>query len=431
MSIDNLNLTEIPSVKLGDVCKFQGGNGFREEIQGAKSGDYPFIKVSDMEILANKKYILDANNWLDQKTYLKESIKLFPKDSVVFAKVGAALLLNRRRIITRETAIDNNMMAAIPENIDPEFLFYLLSKIDFADFVQSGAVPSVNQTQISNIEIKLPCSSEQKQIAAILSTIDRAIAQTEAIIAKQQRIKTGLMQDLLTKGIDEHGNIRSEVTHEFKDSAIGRIPVEWEVETCSAMCREIIVGIVIRPAQYYKPSGVPILRSANVKENRIDFSDLVYMSEKDHNILRKTCLYEGDLVTVRTGYPGTTAVIPPELDGSNCVDIVISRPDRRRIRPNYLALWINSDFGKKQVLEGQGGLAQQHFNVGEVRKLLVKVPKIDEQSKIENLLVQSNDSLKYQQHLQKLHQLKNGLMQDLLTGKIRVTELLKEREPAI
>jgi len=262
-------------------------------------------------------------------------------------------------------------------------------------------------------------------------SIDRAIEQTEAIIAKQQRIKTGLMQDLLTKGIDEDGNVRSEETHEFKDSSLGCIPVDWEVEPCSTICKEIVVGIVVRPAQYYRPSGVPVLRSANVKENIVDFSDMVYMSEEDNNSLSKSRLCKGDLVTVRTGYPGTTAVIPPELEGSNCIDIVISRPDLKQISSYYLAVWINSDFGKKQVLEGQGGLAQQHFNVGEVRKLLVKVPTIDEQSRIEDLLLlQSEIVLGYQEQMQKLHRQKTGLMQDLLTGKIRVSGLLKDTAAA-
>ena len=139
------------STTLGQVCDFSGGNGFREELQGRKSGDYPFIKVSDMELPGNKKEIVAANNWVDNKTRKKEAFKAFPKDSVVFAKVGAALLLNRRRILTMPTCIDNNMMAAVPKSIDSAFLFYLLSDIDFADFVQSGAVPSINQAQLSGI----------------------------------------------------------------------------------------------------------------------------------------------------------------------------------------------------------------------------------------------------------------------------------------
>jgi len=121
-------------------------------------------------------------------------------------------------------------MAAIPEKIESDFLFYFLSSIDFSNFVQSGVVPSINQRHLSNIDILLPSPIEQEKIAEGLSTVDRSSAQTEALITKQQRIKTGLMQDLLIKGIDEAGNIRSEETHEFKDSPLGRIPVEWEVE---------------------------------------------------------------------------------------------------------------------------------------------------------------------------------------------------------
>jgi type I restriction enzyme S subunit len=93
-----------------------------------------------------------------------------------------------------------------------------------------STVKGIRLEQLLNFEIFTPPLPEQAKIAEILSTVDRAIAQTEALIAKQQRIKTGLMADLLTRGIDEHGNLRSEATHAFKDSPLGRIPVEWEVQ---------------------------------------------------------------------------------------------------------------------------------------------------------------------------------------------------------
>ena len=141
---------------LGEVCEFIGGNGFPEQLQGRKDGDYPFIKVSDMELPGNKKMIVQANNWIDRKTQTNEAFNICPEFSVVFAKVGAALLLNRRRIITRPTCIDNNMMAAVPSGIQPLFLYYVLSNIDFADLVQSGAVPSINQRQISGISFDMP-----------------------------------------------------------------------------------------------------------------------------------------------------------------------------------------------------------------------------------------------------------------------------------
>jgi len=280
---------------------------------------------------------------------------------------------------------------------------------------------------IESVEIPVPPKPEQTKIAEILSTVDRAIEQTEALIAKQQRIKTGLMQDLLTRGIDEHGNLRNEQTHQFKDTPLGRMPVAWEVAPCITLCREIIVGIVIRPAQYYRPDGIPILRSANVRENNVSEEDLVYMSARDNDMLSKSQLHTGDLVTVRTGYPGTTSVIPPKYNGSNCVDIVISRPNHEKIRSEFLSLWVNSDQGRKQVIEGQGGLAQQHFNVGEMRSLLVKVPDLREQERIENTLYSQSKTLRTTaENLHKLRSLKTALMQDLLTGNKRVTPLFNE-----
>ena len=87
-----------------------------------------------------------------------------------------------------------------------------------------------------------PVPDEQAKIAEVLSTVDRAIEETEALIAKQQRIKTGLMQDLLTRGIDEHGNLRSEQTHEFKDSPLGRIPVEWDIASLGSVAKSVTSG---------------------------------------------------------------------------------------------------------------------------------------------------------------------------------------------
>ena len=116
-----------------------------------------------------------------------------------------------------------------------QFLCYSGQSIDRS---RSSGYDGSNGTALSSKEFlrlrfRLPSKPEQTKIAEILSTVDRAIEQTEALIAKQQRIKTGLMQDLLTRGIDEHGNLRSEQTHKFKDSPLGRIPVEWEVEILS------------------------------------------------------------------------------------------------------------------------------------------------------------------------------------------------------
>ena len=164
------------------------------------------------------------------------------------------------------------------------------------------------------------------------------------------------------------------------------------------VCRRVEVGIVIRPTQYYASIGVPMLRSANVRESGIDLTGLGVHVEADHAMMSKSAVTPGDLVTVRTGYPGTTAVVPDGLATANCVDIIISRPGPR-IQPHFLAIWINSDQGKDQVLRGQGGLAQQHYNVSQLKKLLVPVPSLREQQRISSIVALAGERVRYESAL--------------------------------
>lgn len=184
---------------LGDLCSFKGGFGFKEVFQGKIVGDIPFIKVSDMNLKGNEIFITKANNWLTQEDICTIRVKPFPADSVVFAKVGAALLLNRRRILIRDTIVDNNMMAGIPfEGCDTNYLYQLMLRIDFARFVQDGAVPSINQSDLSRFKIKFPPLPEQQKIAAVLTAADNEIDLLQKKLAFLKQEKAALMQQLLT-----------------------------------------------------------------------------------------------------------------------------------------------------------------------------------------------------------------------------------------
>ncbi|HEI4225191.1 TPA: restriction endonuclease subunit S [Escherichia coli] len=185
--------------QLGDLCAFKGGFAFKEVYQGQSMGELPFIKVSDMNLLGNERNIEYSNNWVSFETAKLMKAKPFPESSIVFAKVGAALLLNRRRILLRPTIIDNNMMAAVPSNAaDTEFLYQLLMAIDFARFVQEGAVPSINQGDLSSFKLSYPYVEEQQKIAAVLSAADAEISTLEKKLACLKDEKKALMQQLLT-----------------------------------------------------------------------------------------------------------------------------------------------------------------------------------------------------------------------------------------
>ncbi|MCC6489640.1 MAG: restriction endonuclease subunit S [Candidatus Hydrogenedentes bacterium] len=315
---------------------------------------------------------------------------------------------------------------ARPDVADDYFLLNaILVNVDYLHRRSQGSTfLAISYKDLSCLSVPSPARGVQSRIAEILSTVDEAIEQTEALIAKYQQIKAGLMHDLFTRGVTPDGRLRpprDQAPHLYKESPLGWIPKEWGVRPCAQVCEMITVGIVIRPAQYYVAEGIPAFRSANIRETGIDLSDLVYIAPHSNAFLAKSQVQPGDVLTVRTGYPGTSAVVPPEFAGANCVDVLISRPRPSVVLPDFLASWINSSFGKDQVLRTQGGLAQQHFNVGELRDLLVILPEMSEQVGIVGRLAAVSNKLGEERSLvEKSQQRKNGLMHDLLTGRVRV-----------
>jgi type I restriction enzyme S subunit len=206
----------------------------------------------------------------------------------------------------------------------------------------------------------------------------------------------------------------------YKQTEVGVIPEEWDISPCSAVSERIMVGIVIRPSQYYVKNGVPAFRSANIREEGINDLDLVFISEASNLVLSKSQTRTGDVLTVRTGYPGTSAVVHSKHAGCNCIDILITRPSDK-VDSEWLAIWINSPFGKEQVLRNQGGLAQKHFNVGDLRNLVVALPQLPEQRAIAAVLSDVDALLGGLARLiAKKRDLKQAVMQQLLTGQTRL-----------
>ena len=220
------------------------------------------------------------------------------------------------------------------------------------------------------------------------------------------------MQQLLTRGI---GHTR------FKQTEIGEIPEDWGVAKLDDVCEWIGVGIASSTTHAYAKDGIPIIRNQNIKEGYIDSSNLLRINlEFDQNNKTKR-IRTGDVLSVRTGYPGLSAVVPPEFDQCHCFTTLISRPNINILKPEYLCWWINSDCGKRFVLSGQAGGAQQNFNVGELRKMPLAIPPKDEQQRIAGII---EDMLRmiqmYEKDIESIRTLKKGLMQDLLTGRVRV-----------
>jgi type I restriction enzyme S subunit len=404
--------------ELGDIATFSGGSAFKEMYQGENSGKHPFIKVSDMNLPENNRYIAQANNWVSEEIRQQAKIKLFPSDSVVFAKVGAALLLNRRRQLIRETAIDNNMMAAIPNTCDHNFLYYSMQSIDLANIVQSGAVPSVNQSQMESIPTVTPPLPEQKKIASILTSVDEVIENTQKQIDKLQDLKKATMNELLTKGIGHT---------EFKDSELGRIPKSWEVGSLSNLIT-IKHGYAFEGAFFTStPNGITLLTPGNFhRDGHLYFGSKTkyYTGE----IPKDYILNNGDLLVVMTDLTAEMTILGNTLilSATNIIlhnqrigKIVFSDED---FHLGFLNLIMNSRYVKKFVKLNATGTTVRHTSPTKIMDCDVPIPSLSEQTRIASIIscIQENIE-KQQEKLSQTQSLKKSLMQDLLTGKVRVT----------
>ena len=170
-------------------------------------------------------------------------------------------------------------------------------------------------------------------------------------------------------------------------------PYNWPVVNVEEVAN-VSVGVVIKPAQYYTDAehGVKAFRSLNIGPMTIKDNDWVYFSYEGNDKNVKSQLKENDLLIVRSGAPGTACVVPKQYEGCNAIDIIIARPKTERINPYYLCTYTNMPHGKRQIEEGTGGAAQQHFNVGKYNKLRLMLPSMDLQKEFVDFVTQVDKS---------------------------------------
>ena len=281
---------------------------------------------------------------------------------------------------------------------------------------------------IEKLDIPTPPIAEQSKIAEVISTADRTIEQTEALIAKQQHIKTGLMQDLFTRGIDEHGDLRSEQTHEFKDSPLGRIPVEWESACLAAFVPSAEYGISTSLGE----SGYPVLRMNNLLDGEAELSDLKFTNAP---VPEHLWLKDGDVLFNRTNsweHVGRTGIWRGQIESATFASYLVRlNPHPDKLLPEMLNFWLNWE--RIQIaMRRQATPAVQQVNINPTNLRLIPAafPRdLDEQAAITVRISTGREVLNaYREHLYKLKSMKAGLMQNLLTGDRRVTALLEQRE---
>lgn len=369
-----------------EIGVFRGGNGFPLEAQGAKSGDYPFFKVSDMNNEGNETFMATANHWISEHTRKRLGATAFPANAIVFAKVGAAIFLERKKILGQPSCIDNNMAALVLDKsrADVGFVHSLLLSKKLGSLVATTALPALNGKQLGEMALTLPPLPEQRAIATALSDVDGLLGGLDRLIAKKRDLKQAAMQQLLT------GQTRLPGFHG-----------EWE---------ETTFGSVVR-----HHAGNSTLIKGKLPASEAAGRFPAY-SASGQDVWCDHFEYEGDAIVVSA--VGSRCGKAFKASGKWCAiaNTHVVWPNSAKIDTGFLAYFINDEnFWQKS------GTGQPFVLFAKTFARPLRLPGLPEQTAIASVLTEMDAELAaLEQRREKTRALKQAMMQELLTGRTRL-----------
>ncbi|MEM1689706.1 MAG: restriction endonuclease subunit S [Candidatus Hadarchaeales archaeon] len=400
-------------VRLGDISKVSSGNTAPQDKKYFENGKYPFIRVQHLSTLLENKYPIICD-FVNDLAVEELKLKKFKKGSIIFPKSGESIRLEKRAILREDSYVVNHLVVVevFSNNVDTNFLYYYLSSLRTSSYLSKTTMPSLNLSVIKSFLIPLPPLPEQRKIAEILSTVDQAIQKVDEAIARTERLKRGLMQRLLTRGIGHR---------EFKDTEIGRIPRKWEVVRLGdkKITEELFYGITAKAVD--KDTGVKMLRTTDIKEYSVDWEKLPFceITERRGNLTRYL-LKKGDLIVARAGTVGVSILVDRDFDNVIFGSYLIKVKLKPSIHPKFVHYFFQSSLYWKHLQKAQGSTLK-NVNLPLLKSLKIPLPPLPEQRKIAEIFSIVDKKLELERkRKEKLERIKRGLMNDLLTGKKRV-----------
>ncbi len=412
-----------------------GGTPSRE-IASFWGGKIPWVTPGEVTTLKRKTLRLTNESITDEG--LRQS--------------GANLLPTGSLLVTTRASLGYCVINSIPvttnqgfksivfrQSSNPDFYYHWARKIstELKRRASGTTFLEISSSDFKQIKLPVPPSAEQQKIAQILDTLDTQIQNTEALIAKLENIKKGLLHDLLTRGIDQNGQLRptSEQAPElYKESALGLIPKEWLGTKLGTYISDHEGLIQTGPfgsqlhAEEYVSQGVPVVMPQDIRHISISRSNIAQITEKRARDLARHRLLEGDLVFSRRGDLSRCAYVQRDNEGWVCgTGCLLLRAPIGTIDTYWLSNLYKLHSIQSQVYGMAVGSTMVNLNSKILAQLEIGIPSYREQcliataiSSIESRLQRETNSLR------KLTAQKTGLMDDLLTGRVRVTPLLKD-----
>jgi len=420
--MDGAGMAKLPDgwevVRLGDASiNITDGSHFSPKDD--KNGDYRIGTVANM---TENRIDIDSCKKISKQDYemlVKNGCKpkkgdvLFSKDGTVglsfpFKQSDDIVLLSSIAIISPKENLDSDYCACV---LKSPFVFKQIEGSKRGTGLRRIILHDLNRFQIP-----LPPLPEQRRIAEILGTVDNAIQKVGGAIESTERLKKGLMQRLLTRGI---GHERFKFSKEFSTE----IPEEWDVVKLEDVTGHVGSGLTPRGgALTYLDHGIPLIRSQNVLMNKLDLSDVAYISKETHKYMVRSVVFSGDLLLNITGASiGRVAIIPKSVSEANVNQHVCCIRFSEVIIPIFASYYLSSANGQNQIMSFQSGATRQGLNYQQVKAILIPLPPIPEQRRIAEILSAVDRKLELERRRkEKLERVKKGLMNELLAGRKRV-----------
>lgn len=395
-----------------------------KQVVGEKVDKYERLALTMNGVIKRSK---DDSDGLQPERF--ETYQILHKNELIFKLIDLENIKTSRVGLSPYTGLVSPAYIVLSSRFEDNRFFYYWFMFMYYNQVfnhlgGNGVRSALNAKDVLMLPVPNIQFPEQRRIADYL---DRKCSQIDAIIARQQEVieklkayKLSVITEAVTKGLNPHAPM--------KDSGvewIGEIPEHWEVRKAAFICDRLVVGVVIKPAEYFDDKGtIPFLRGINLKEYSINTDNLVYITDETNKMLSKSIVRSGDILIVRDGNIGVACVVPPFLDGANVVSMIIMTP-MKRYNSCYICYFINSSIGKLQFELTKIGSALTHTSVSAVSKLRLAIPPEEEQNKIVEFLDEKCSSIemfisKKQVIVDNLIAYKKSLIYEAVTGKKEV-----------
>jgi type I restriction enzyme, S subunit len=404
--------------QLQDISIYRNGKSYEDKVDNA--GDYYLITLDSLDIKGklkpNHKKISRVDTPLS-----KNDLIMILSDVAHGYFLGLTDLIpeNEKYILNQRVGVLKAM-----SDISPQFLSYFINHRQnyFKTTGQGSSQQNLSKGDIEKLPVPVPALAEQEAIAAALSDADALIAALEELIAKKRQIKQGAMQELLTGKRRLPG---FEKKTGYRETEMGLIPNDWDVVPIASLLEKgtrITYGVV-QPGENVD-SGVLFIRGGDIYAGKISVENLRKISHSISNSYKRTILQGGEILISLVGYPGEAAIVPDSLAGANIARqaALIRLNKDKAVSVEYVCFFLLSNMGKRLLLNETFGSAQQVINLKDINKLVVVLPREkNEQTAITEILSDMDAEIDMlEAKLAKSRQVKVGMMQELLTGKVRL-----------